>query len=390
MFPTCPPSHLLIIGRLIVSLFSGIYSGRSVLITGHTGFKGSWLALWLKELGARVVGYSLEPPTKPNHFELLKLDITSILGDIRDAKKLEEVFRTHSPEIVFHLAAQPLVRYSYKKPVETFETNLMGTINVFEACRNTGSVRAIVNITSDKCYENREWVWGYRENDTMGGYDPYSASKGCSELVTNSYRNSFFSPTHPLTCLPSHPTPSPPAILLASARAGNVIGGGDWAEDRLFPDIMKAAGENRKVTIRNPKATRPWQHIFEPLSGYLRLGQKLLEGKREFAEGWNFGPEDESNICVEDMALRVKAEWASVEYEMRSEQDNPYEAVLLKLDCSKAHARLKWRPVWDIKKTVEATTRWYKEFYEKGKINSLADLKEYILDAGNKKLEWTE
>lgn len=346
------------------------------MITGHTGFKGSWLALWLKELGAKVVGYSLEPPTKPNHFELLKLDIISIIGDIRDAEKLHRAFRAHDPEIVFHLAAQPLVRYSYKNPVETFETNVMGTINVFESCRNTKTVRAIVNITSDKCYENKEWVWGYRENDTMGGFDPYSASKGCAELVTNSYRNSFFNPAH-----------SP--ALLASARAGNVIGGGDWAEDRLFPDIMKATGGGGKVVIRNPKATRPWQHVFEPLSGYLRLGQKLLEGRREFAEGWNFGPGDESNICVEDLASRVKTEWAGVRYEIQNSHGNPHEAVLLKLDCSKAHARLQWRPVWDIRKTVEITTRWYKEFYENGEINSRVDLNRYMADAKSQKLEWT-
>lgn len=398
-----------------MSLFGDIYSGRRVLITGHTGFKGSWLALWLKELGAEVIGYALEPTTNPNHFELLTKPLTlspshpltfvSIIEDIRDGKKLKEAFQTYSPDIVFHLAAQPLVRYSYKNPVETFETNVMGTINVLEACRHNESVRAIVNVTSDKCYENKEWVWGYRENDPMGGYDPYSASKGCAELVTNSYRNSFFSPTHPpshpLTCLPTHPlTPSPshlltlspphPFTLLASARAGNVIGGGDWAEDRLVPDIMKAAGENKKVIIRNPKATRPWQHVLEPLSGYLRLGQKLLEGKREFAEGWNFGPDDESNISVENMALRVKGEWERVEYEMRTDTNNPHEAGLLKLDCSKAHARLQWRPVWDIKKTIETTTRWYKEFYENGKINSLVDLNGYIVDAKSKKLAWTE
>ena len=351
--------------------FDNIYKDKTVLITGHTGFKGSWLALWLKELGAKVIGYSLSPITNPNHLELLKLDMHSIISDIRDLKKLNEVIQTYKPEIVFHLAAQPLVRYSYKNPIETFETNIMGTVNVLETCRLSDSVRAIVNITSDKCYENREWVWGYRENDPMGGHDPYSASKGCAELITNAYRNSFFNLNE---YGKSH------NILLASARAGTVIGGGDWAEDRLMPDIIKASSRNEKVIIRNPKATRPWQHVLEPLSGYLILGQKLLESKKEFAEGWNFGPDDESNICVEDVILCIKGEWDKVNYEVQSSLDNPHEAGLLRLDCSKAHSMLGWKPVWDIKKTIKMTTKWYKEFYENGKILSLDDLREYIED----------
>ena len=364
-------------------MFGSIYKGRKVFVTGHSGFKGSWLCLWLKELGANVIGYSLPPPTDPNHFELLYLGIVSITGNVRDFGKLKEAIQCCKPEIVFHLAAQPLVRYSYKNPVETFETNVIGTINVLEACRQTESVKAIVNITSDKCYENREWVWGYRENDPMGGYDPYSASKGCAELVTSCYRSSFFNPSHLLTFSPSNNS-----ILLASARAGNVIGGGDWAEDRLLPDIMRAVSKEEKVIIRNPNATRPWQHVLDPLSGYLMLGQKLLEGRKEFAEGWNFGPDDESNICVEDVVSCVKSDWERLDYEIRSSQDNPYEAGFLKLDCSKAHSKLKWRPVWDIKKTLSMTARWYKGFYENGKILSLNDLAEYIKYAAKKNLVW--
>jgi len=376
-----------------IRLFNNIYYGKRVFVTGHTGFKGSWLCLWLKELGANVIGYSLNPPTDPNHFDLLTKRLVpapshprtfvSIIGDIRERERLIKVFCNYKPDIVFHMAAQPLVRYSYKNPVETFETNVIGTINVLEACRQTESVKAIVNITSDKCYENREWVWGYRENDPMGGYDPYSASKGCAELVASSYRNSFFNPSHPLTFSPSNNS-----IFLASARAGNVIGGGDWAEDRLLPDIMRAVSKGEKVIIRNPNATRPWQHVLEPLSGYLMLGQKLLEGRKEFAEGWNFGPDDESNICVEDMVSCVKSEWERVDYEIRSSQDNPHEAGFLKLDCSKAHSKLKWKPVWDIKKTLSMTARWYKGFYENGKILSLNDLAEYIKYAAKKNLVW--
>lgn len=380
-------------------LFGDIYLNRRVFITGHTGFKGSWLALWLSQIGAHVIGYSLKPPTDPNHFDLLLhhsntlslqhsslLDFISVIADIRDLKKLIEVFRTHRPEIVFHLAAQPLVRCSYKNPVETFETNVMGTINVFEACRQTESVRAIVNITSDKCYENREWLLGYHENDAMGGHDPYSASKGCAELVTSAYRRSFFTNS----VLQHSNTPA----LLASARAGNVIGGGDWAEDRLVPDIVRAAGKNGKAIIRNPKSTRPWQHVLEPLSGYLMLGQKLLAGCEEFAEGWNFGPGDESNINVETVAKKMKESWDRIDYQLSPSHlrtvspSEPHEAGLLKLDCSKAHSKLGWKPVWNFDKTVSVTAGWYREFYENGKINSEKDLEEYIRDAKEKGLQW--
>ena len=269
------------------NLFSRIYKNKTVLVTGHTGFKGSWLVYWLSQMGAKVVGYSLEAPTTPNHFELLQNNsqfsilnsqLTSIIGDIRDLDKLNQVFSEYKPDIVFHLAAQPLVRLSYENPIETYETNVIGTLKVFEACR-VNNVKAIVNITSDKAYENREWIWGYRENDPMGGYDPYSSSKGCADILATSYRNSYFNIKD---YKKTHNT------LLATCRAGNVIGGGDWAKDRLITDIMLSVSQNKKVNIRNPYATRPWEHVLEPLSGYLHIGQKLLEEKLEFGDAWNF------------------------------------------------------------------------------------------------------
>lgn len=361
------------------TLFGGIYNDKNVLVTGHTGFKGSWLAFWLIQMGAKVVGYALEPNTTPNHFSLLNFECISIIGDIRNKNEIEEVFDKYKPDIVFHLAAQPLVRYSYKEPLETFETNVIGTVNVFEACKKTSSVRAIVNITSDKCYENKEWVWGYRENDPMGGYDPYSASKGCAELITNCYRSSYFN-------IEKYDIEH--NILLASCRAGNVIGGGDWSEDRLFPDIVKAAFSGNKVYIRNPFAIRPWQHVLEPLSGYLAVGQKLLEGKKEFAEGWNFGPNDESNICVEEIVKYSKKIWDKIDYEIKMEPNQPHEANLLKLDCSKAHIKLKWKSVWDKETTFKKAINWYKSFYESNIINTETDLKDYVNSAKNKHLSW--
>jgi len=363
----------------VTCLFGGIYSGRRVLVTGHTGFKGSWLSLWLTRLGAKVIGYALDPPTQPNHFELLKLPIISIIGDIRDRDNLFKTFAAHSPEIVFHLAAQPLVRRSYANPAETFETNVMGTINVLEACRNKPSVKAIVNITSDKCYDNREWYWGYREIDPVGGYDPYSASKACAELVTTCYKRSFFNPDN---YLKKH------NILLASARAGNVIGGGDWAEDRLIPDIVKAESRSEITKIRNPQAIRPWQHVLEPISAYLLLGQKLFEGATQFSDPWNFGPEEKSNITVLTLIEKMKTMWDKIAYKVNSDPSSPHEAFFLKLDCSKARVLLSWNPVWDINKTIYITTRWYKEFYENGKIMSELDLTEYLIDAKKQKVVW--
>jgi CDP-glucose 4,6-dehydratase len=361
------------------NLFSGIYKDKTVLVTGHTGFKGSWLIYWLKEMGAHVVGYSLAAPTEPNHIELLNLDITSIVGDIRDLELLNQTFLTYKPDIVFHLAAQPLVRLSYENPIETYETNVMGTLKVFEACRANG-VKAIVNITSDKAYENREWVWGYRENDPMGGYDPYSSSKGCADLLANSYRSSYFNPNQ---YKKSHNT------LLASCRAGNVIGGGDWAKDRLMTDIMLSVSQGKKVSIRNPNATRPWQHVLEPLSGYLAIGQKLLEEKVEFGEAWNFGPSDEGSINVEEVVNHVKKHWDTIDYEINRDPNQLHEANLLKLDCSKAHIRLKWKDVWDSETTFEKTVKWYKDFYENRTLSTANDLSEYIADAKAKNLLWT-
>lgn len=364
--------------NLIQELFSKIYKNKTVLVTGHTGFKGSWLSFWLLKMGAKVVGYSLKAPTKPNHFELLNLDMVSIIADIRDLDKLNQTFEKYKPDIVFHLAAQPLVRLSYENPIETYETNVIGTLKVLEACRRN-SVKAIVNITSDKAYDNKEWVWGYKEIDPMGGYDPYSSSKGCADILAASYRNSYFNPKD---YKKTHNT------LLATCRAGNVIGGGDWAKDRLLTDIILSVSQNKKVSIRNPKATRPWQHVLEPLSGYLQLGQKLLEGKIEFAQVWNFGPSDEGSISVEEVVKNVKKYWNNIEYEINQDQNQLHEANLLKLDCSKAHTFLKWKDVWDSNTTFEKTVKWYKAYYEGNIVLTQDDLESYISDAKVKNIEW--
>ena len=361
------------------SLFGGIYKDKTVLVTGHTGFKGSWLVYWLEKMGANVVGYSLEAPTSPNHFGLLNVNIVSIIGDIRDLDNLNKTFETYNPDIVFHFAAQALVRLSYENPIETYETNVIGTLKVFEACRKA-NVKAIVNITSDKAYENKEWIWGYRENDPMGGYDPYSSSKGCADLLANSYRNSYFNPKK---YKKTHHT------LLASCRAGNVIGGGDWAQDRLMTDIMLSVSQNKKVSIRNPKATRPWQHVLEPLSGYLHIGQKLLEEKVEFGEAWNFGPSDGASITVEQVVKNVKKHWKKIDYEINQYSNQLHEANLLKLDCSKAHIVLKWKDVWDSKNTFEKTVKWYKAYYEEGEVLTSKDLDSYIADAKKEGISWT-
>ena len=362
------------------SLFSGIYKDKTVLVTGHTGFKGSWLCFWLKQMGANVIGYALEVLTTPNHFELLNLDITSIKGNIKDLEHLNTVFQTYKPDIVFHLAAQALVKYSYENPIETYETNVIGTLKVFEASR-INNVKAIVNITSDKAYENKEWIWGYRENDPMGGYDPYSSSKGCADLLATSYRNSYFNINE---YKKTHNT------LLATCRAGNVIGGGDWAKDRLITDIMISVSQGKKVSIRNPKATRPWQHVLEPLSGYLQIGQKLLEEKVEFAEAWNFGPSDEGSIAVEEVVQNVKKHWDKIDYEINQDPNQLHEANLLKLDCTKANTILKWKDVWDSETTFEKTVNWYKNFYENNKeLLTQSDLENYIKEAVGKNIVWT-
>ena len=342
------------------------WEGKKVLLTGHTGFKGSWLSLWLQSLGANVIGYALPPPTNPSLFETAQVanDMTSIIADIRDLDKLQAVFAEHQPEIVIHMAAQPLVRYSYINPVETYSTNVMGTVNLLEAARHTPSVRAIVNVTTDKCYENREWAWGYRENEPMGGFDPYSNSKGCSELVTAAYRNSYFHPE----LYQEH------GVALASARAGNVIGGGDWAEDRLIPDIMRAITKGEPVNIRNPHAIRPWQHVLEPLSGYLVLAQTLVEEGSAFAEGWNFGPNDEDAKPVQWIVKHLTESWGNDASWLVDEGDHPHEAHYLKLDCSKAKTRLDWHPRWHLDEALEHIISWQKQ-YQQG-----ADMKAVSLD----------
>ncbi|KUY94758.1 CDP-glucose 4,6-dehydratase [Burkholderia sp. RF7-non_BP1] len=328
------------------------WSGKRVFLTGHTGFKGSWLTLWLHSLGAEVTGYALAPDTTPNLFSLARVDegIESVISDIRDRGQLLNALRRAEPEVVIHMAAQSLVRASYASPVETYETNVMGTVHVLDAIRQVHSVRSVVVVTTDKCYENREWEWGYRENEAMGGYDPYSSSKGCAELVTAAYRNSFFNEA----AYDTH------RVAIASARAGNVIGGGDWASDRLIPDIVKAIGAGEIVSIRNPHAIRPWQHVLEPLGGYLLLAERLyVEGIR-YAGAWNFGPDDTDAQSVQAIVERMTSRWGDNARWQLDGGDHPHEATYLKLDCSKARARLGWRPRWDLDLTLDKIVDWYK------------------------------
>lgn len=362
-------------------MFTDCYRHRRVLITGQTGFKGSWLAFWLQSLGAEICGAALPAEEVPNHFSLLKMSFRSETCDIRNASALQKLVNDFQPEVIFHLAAQSLVRRSYRNPLGTIETNVLGTANLLEACRQCESVRAIVVISSDKCYENREWVWGYRENEAMGGYDPYSASKGCTELLVSSWRSSFF---HPEDYGRKH------QILLASARSGNVIGGGDWAEDRLVPDMMKAAAAKRTVDIRNPQAVRPWQHVLEPLSGYLLLGQLLLAGKPEFADAWNFGPSGQDSISVADTARTLAAVWPEISFRMHPNADAPHEACLLRLDCSKANSRMHWHPVWKAAETFQHTADWYRHFYQENQICTADDLAAYCQAAIEQDLIWSK
>lgn len=349
-------------------MLADCYRGKKVFVTGHTGFKGSWLAAWLQILGAEVIGLSLKPDTDPSHFELLNLDLESHFIDIRDYDNLSKILKKTEPEMVFHLAAQPLVRDSYTNPLYTFETNIIGTANVLNACREIDNLQGVLVITSDKCYENREWAWGYRESDPMGGYDPYSASKGCAELVVSSFRNSFFN----LDAFGKQHQ-----ALIASARAGNVIGGGDWSQDRLIPDIAKAAEKNTTVKIRNPNATRPWQHVLECLSGYLLLGGKLLHGDKNCASAWNFAPTDEGAATVLDVITKMQKLWPKIKFEIDSSVQ-PHEANLLKLDCSRANTILKWKNIWGLYKTIEMTAEWYREFYENNKIITQNHIERYI------------
>lgn len=339
------------------------WQGKRVLVTGHTGFKGGWLCLWLQSMGAEVIGYSLDAPSTPNLFEVARVSegMTHIHSDVRDLARLYEVMARHAPEVVFHLAAQALVRRSYTEPVETFESNVMGTVNLFEAIRRAKGVRAVVNVTSDKCYENREWVWGYRENDAMGGYDPYSSSKGCAELVTAAWRNSYFNPQRHA----EH------GVALASVRAGNVIGGGDWAEDRLIPDILRAIESRRPVNIRSPHAIRPWQHVLEPLSGYLLLAEKLYTQGPAYAEGWNFGPADEGAHPVQWIVERLTQLWGENASWQLDGNPQPHEAYYLKLDCSKARGQLGWSPRWGLERTLHSVVAWQRAYLRNEDMRSL-------------------
>jgi CDP-glucose 4,6-dehydratase len=355
-------------------IFGNAYKNRRVLVTGHTGFKGSWLVLWLQMLGAKVTGISLPPETSPNHSSLLGLDVDSFHIDIREESLLRQKIAEAKPEMVFHLAAQPLVRRSYRQPLVTWATNVMGTANVLDSCRQVEELAAIVVVTTDKCYENKEWVWGYREIDPLGGHDPYSASKGGSELVAASYRRSFFN------------TPSSP--LLATARAGNVIGGGDWSEDRLIPDLVRSVEAGKSLEIRSPHATRPWQHVLECLSGYLLLGQQLLEGKKTCADAWNFGPDREGNRQVAQVLAALQTDWPSVEWNC-SDAPQLHEAQLLHLDSGKAREQLFWRPVWTFDEGVAATAEWYRAWLDRGDVLSLNQLQGYIKLATERGLSWS-
>lgn len=363
------------------SFFNNIYKGKKVFITGHTGFKGSWLAYWLTQLGANVCGYSLSLPSSPSHFDLLKLSIESHFGDIRDLSHLEKVIEDFNPDIIFHLAAQPLVRLSYKEPLETFETNVMGSLKVYQAAKKANSLKAFVSITTDKVYENKEWQWGYREIDGLGGKDPYSASKAAMEIVSRSFQESFwnvndYQKTH--------------HVLFATVRAGNVIGGGDWALDRLIPDIVMATINKKSVEIRRPNAVRPWQHVLEPLSGYLLLGQHLLEGKKEFATPFNFGPLADEDKTVADVLSLLKNHWPEISFQVHTPKENFHEAGLLKLDCSKAANLLKWKPIWDTSDSLRKTILWYRSFYENKRIETQSDLTEYLRLAKEKKVVWAQ
>ncbi|MDR1493239.1 MAG: CDP-glucose 4,6-dehydratase [Planctomycetaceae bacterium] len=357
-------------------LFQNIYDKSRVFITGHTGFKGSWLTAWLFRLGAEICGFSDQRYTEPCHYALLNPNIRDECGDIRDCDWLVDVLGNFSPDIVFHLAAQPLVRRSYRDPLETFSTNILGTANLLQACCQTPSVKAIVVVTTDKVYENREWHWGYRENDSLGGYDPYAASKACTEIIAASFRRSFLEEKN---------------ILLATCRAGNVIGGGDWGEDRLIPDLVRAAAKEKITPIRTPQAVRPWQHVLEPLAGYLLVGQKLLETEKTFADAWNFGPDTESNVSVGEITRLASKHWKQIRVEssMKSAAKTPYhETSYLTLDSSKARQLLHWKPIWNIEETVAQTIRWYKHYYHAGEILTEKQLDLFIENAANSNVVW--
>lgn len=332
---------------------ASFWQGKKVFLTGHTGFKGSWLSLWLQSMGALVKGYSLAPPTSPSLFVIADVaqNMETQIGDIRDLATLKKSMLNFNPDILIHMAAQPLVRLSYIEPVDTYTTNVIGTVNVLEAARICPNLKAIVSVTTDKCYENKEWAWGYRENEPMGGHDPYSSSKGCAELVSSSYRNSFFN--------------TKSSAALATARAGNVIGGGDWADCRLIPDILKAFENSKSVVVRNPLSTRPWQHVLEPLSGYLVLAENLYTNGQEYAGAWNFGPKDEDCKPVNWILERMLATWGPGAAWALDQNNNPHEAGFLKLDCSKAKQKLHWEPKWNLEYTLKLIVNWHKAWINK-------------------------
>ena len=363
--------------NLEMKQFGDVYRGKRVIVTGHTGFKGSWLSLWLKQLGSEVVGISLAPETDPNHWDLLEIEpsIQHHELDIRQTTDIASLFKATQPEVVFHLAAQPLVRRSYRDPLKTWSTNVMGTANMLEACRQTRSVRAILAVTTDKCYENQEWAWGYRETDRLGGHDPYSASKAGSELVAASYRSAFF-----------HTDGSP---LLATARAGNVIGGGDWSDDRLIPDLVRAIAARQPLEIRSPNATRPWQHVLESLSGYLLLGQKLIEGGKNFDGAWNFGPERMGNRSVANVLNSLQTHWPELQWSHTS-APQPHEANLLYLDSTKAYGQLGWQSVWNLDTALQKTADWYRTFLNSKTVISTQQLAQYVEAASKAQVKWVQ
>lgn len=358
-----------------MTLFGGCYRGRRVLLTGHTGFKGSWLALWLSMLGAKVSGISLDPDTRKNHWDLLRVDATDHRQDIRDFAQVRALIEAARPEIVFHLAAQPLVRRSYREPVENWSTNVMGTAHVLEACRSVAGVKAIVAVTTDKVYANQESGRAYRENDPLGGHDPYSASKAACEILIESYRKSYFG--------------ADTAPLLASARGGNVVGGGDWSEDRLVPDAIRAVVQHHPLTIRAPQAIRPWQHVLDCLSGYLALGRQLLDGRRECAGAWNFGPIPKDNRTVAEVLALLKSHWPELEWQT-SPNPQPHEASLLSLDHAKASTVLDWHPVWRIERALQMTADWYRRHYDDGTVMSRDQLTLYINAAQSAGAVWAQ
>lgn len=365
--------------------FAEYYRGKTVLVTGHTGFKGSWLTIWLTHLGAHVVGYALEPPSDPCNFKACAVAtrITHIHGDLRDYGLLKQTFQQYRPDIVFHLAAQSLVRLSFYEPQRTFEVNVMGTVNVLDCARQTGSVQAVVAVTSDKCYRNVGWEWGYRETDELGGYDAYSASKACAELAIAVYQDQRFQGSAGLEY----------DIPIASARAGNVIGGGDWARDRIVPDTIRALTLGTDIVVRNPDATRPWQHVLEPLSGYLWLGSLIAQGQRQYRCAWNFGPGDGRVATVAEVVKTILEKWPTPATKLIvNRDDSQAEALLLRLDCSKANQRLLWRATWTIDQALDAVVSWYERFYRSGGKDmyaySVQQIEEYTDTARKQKIQW--